>query len=113
MQPKRWMGWFVLCASVFVGPVVSARGGDDDDEPAAEMAAPMAPAPKAAMRMDATMGATPGGAKDIEYARDRIFAGEVPHTSTFTAEGLLSQHDLPIPTSRRCTQILCLSGAAT
>ncbi|MEZ4219520.1 MAG: VWA domain-containing protein [Polyangiaceae bacterium] len=60
----------------------------------------------------ASMGATPGGAQDIDYARDRIRAGEVPHEKTFTAEGLLSQHDLPLPSNRPCMQILCLSGAA-
>ncbi|HVJ19790.1 MAG TPA: VWA domain-containing protein, partial [Polyangiaceae bacterium] len=60
----------------------------------------------------ATMGATPGGAQDIDYARDRIKAGEVPHSDTFTPEGLFSQHDLPLPGQRPCQQVLCLTAAA-
>jgi Ca-activated chloride channel family protein len=78
--------------------------------------APMAPpkmrvaAPSPAAEM---MGATPGGAQDISYARDRIKAGEVPHPSTFTPEGLFSEHDLPLATGRKCGQTLCLDAAAT
>lgn len=69
----------------------------------------MAPSPSAAGKM----GATPGGAQDISYARDRIRAGEVPHPDTFTPEGLFSEHDLPLETGRKCTQTLCLDAAAT
>ena len=95
------------------------RGPDDKDKdkgpverlPAKmyrfEMAAPSMPSP--AMRM----GATPGGAKDIGFARDRILAGEIPHPSTFTPEGLFSEYDLPLETGRSCRQVLCLSAAAT
>ena len=50
------------------------------------------PAPLAAPPSSG-MGATPGGAQDISYARDRIKAGEVPHPATFTPEGLFSEHD--------------------
>ncbi len=59
-----------------------------------------------------SMGATPGGAQDIDFARSRIRAGQVPHAKTFTPEGLLSQHDLPLPSKRKCKQVLCLTGAA-
>jgi Ca-activated chloride channel family protein len=89
---------------------------DEDDEQlehkawSAPAASPVAPAPK--MRAARSMGATPGGAQDIDFARDRILSGEIPHASTFTAEGLLSQHDLPLPSVRECRQILCLTGAA-
>lgn len=69
--------------------------------------APMAAAPSTGM------GATPGGAQDISYARDRIKAGEVPHPATFTPEGLFSEHDLPLQTGRPCSQTLCLEAAAT
>jgi Ca-activated chloride channel family protein len=122
MTPRRSTGWFVFI-SMFLS-VSFALAGDkkkDDDKDApkfrfeadvfAPSAAPVSPVvPGRAMK---SMGATPGGAKDIDYARDRILAGEVPHANTFTAEGLLSQHDLPLPSNRACTQILCLSGAAT
>lgn len=100
---------------------------DDDDDRKHELKAydfaPGAPAPMVApprmhmMRMAAPMaagklGATPGGAQDISYARDRISAGEVPHPNTFTPEGLLSEHDLPLDTGRKCNQTLCLTAAA-
>lgn len=42
------------------------------------------------------LGATPGGAKDIRYFRDAINSGEFPHPNTITAEGLFSEHDLPL-----------------
>ncbi len=79
-----------------------------------------APAPK--MRMyefsDAfsageMMGATPGGAQDISYARDRILAGEIPHAKTFTPEGLFSEHDLPMRNQSSCGQMICVEGEAT
>jgi Ca-activated chloride channel homolog len=111
MRQKSWMSAFVGCALMVVAVAAWSRGDDDDE--ARELRAPVPVAPKAAFRHAAgAMGATPGGAKDIEYARQRIHAGEVPHESTFTAEGLLSQYDLPLPSSRRCSQILCLSAAA-
>ncbi|MGB1015136.1 MAG: vWA domain-containing protein, partial [Nannocystaceae bacterium] len=61
----------------------------------------------------ATMGATPGGAQDIGYARDRIAAGEVPHPNAFTPEGLFSEHNLPLANQAPCRQRLCVGGGAT
>ena len=60
----------------------------------------------------AEMGATPGGAQDIAYFRDRVQAGEIPHPNTFTPEGLFSEHDLPLTTGKRCAQLLCSVGEA-
>lgn len=117
----------VLLASVCLAGAPERDKDRDKDAPAApppvtrphynfegEFSAPrmhrmMAPSPAAAGKM----GATPGGAQDISYARDRIQAGEVPHPSTFTPEGLFSEHDLPLETGRKCTQTLCLDAAAT
>lgn len=65
----------------------------------------MAPSP--------AMGATPGGAQDIQYFRDRVKAGEIPHPNTFTPEGLFSEHDLPLAAGRTCDQTLCTVGEAT
>jgi Ca-activated chloride channel family protein len=58
------------------------------------------------------MGATPGGAQDIAYFRDRVQAGEIPHPNTFTPEGLFSEHDLPVASPRKCAQLLCTVGEA-
>lgn len=58
-----------------------------------------------------SMGATPGGAQDIAFFRDRAAAGEIPHPNTFTPEGLLSEHDLPLA-GGRCAHTLCSVGEA-
>lgn len=123
---KTWKTLLSVMSGLALATTVSANSKRDDDDERRkhpvrphydfEMAAPAAaPAPMAAprMRMAADkLGATPGGAQDISYARDRIAAGEIPHASTFTPEGLLSEHDLPLDTGRPCSQTLCLSAAA-
>lgn len=60
----------------------------------------------------AYISARAGGAQDVAFARDRIFAGQVPRPETFTAEGLLARHDLVLPGRRRCDGLLCVRGAA-
>ncbi len=94
---------------------LSLAGGRKDEDRDREM--PLRhPAPARMMRFEFSadsLGATPGGAKDIASAREHILAGEVPHPATFTPEGLFSEYDLPLPAARPCVQILCLSGAAT
>lgn len=108
---SRWIGW-ALGASVVVATSVGfAR--KDDEERKLDALAPAAAAPKMRAAAPSRMGATPGGAQDIDYARDRIHAGEVPHPNTFTPEGLFSQYDLPLNDGRACTKVLCLAAAAT
>jgi Ca-activated chloride channel family protein len=53
------------------------------------------------------LGATPGGAQDIEYARTLIEQGQIPPADSITVEGLLSQHDLPV-TGEECEDLLCI-----
>ncbi|MCA9636579.1 MAG: hypothetical protein KC420_11185, partial [Myxococcales bacterium] len=60
----------------------------------------------------AEMGATPGGAQDIEFFRSRVNAGEIPHPNVFTPEGLFSEHDLPLRQGGPCAQLLCTAGEA-
>jgi len=90
-----------------------AFAGPDEEEPPAptvefDFAAESLGAP---MRMKATYGATPGGAQDVAYFRDRVAAGEVPLPETFTSEGLLSEHDLPLA-SAACSDMLCTNAKA-
>ncbi len=59
------------------------------------------------------LSATPGGAQDIAFFRDRVAAGEIPHANVFTPEGLFSEHDLPLGKKARCRQLLCATGEAT
>lgn len=106
---SRWIGWALGISVVVATSVGLAR--KDDEERKFEALAPAAAAPK--MRAaPSRMGATPGGAQDIDYARDRIHAGEVPHPNTFTPEGLFSQYDLPLNDSKTCSKVLCLAAAA-
>jgi Ca-activated chloride channel family protein len=60
--------------------------------------------------VDAGYGATPGGAQDINLARTKIAEGIIPQPEDFVAEGLYSQHDLPLE-GPACDQVLCLRTA--
>ncbi len=59
----------------------------------------------------ADMGVTQGGAQDIRLAREIIEGGGIPTQDYFTAEGLFSEHDLPIDAGE-CEQVLCPRSAA-
>ena len=70
----------------------------------------------AGARMPTSLGATPGGAQDINYFRSGAGRGEVPHPDTITAEGLFSEHDLPLDlgtTSRELFQVQTAAIPAT
>ncbi len=105
----RYFGPLAALVALTLATVALAEPDDEEEmldlAPVEAFAAPR-------MAMPAEMGATPGGAQDITFARDRIAAGEVPHPETFTPEGLFSEHDLPLPAAR-CRQTLCVTGAAT
>lgn len=109
---SRWIGW---ATGISLLALTSLGVADKDDEERGAGVAPRAaPAfkPKLRMRTPAKLGATPGGAQDIDFARDRIKAGEVPHANTLTPEGLFSQYDLPLNDGRSCRQVVCLAAAA-
>lgn len=57
-----------------------------------------------------SLGVTQGGAQDIDSFRGAVVADRIPHPNTFTAEGLLSQHDILLDVGGACDQILCLSS---
>ena len=107
----RLLSGLALCAQVLLPGLADGRSPPRDDE---ERHRKMAyPSPAAySFSADLEMGATPGGAQDISYFRDRVAAGEVPHANTFTPEGLFSEHDLPLTTRSKCTQTLCATGEA-
>ena len=56
-------------------------------------------------------GATPGGVKDMRYARELIAAGQVPPPEALLVEGMFAEHDLGL-TGASCEQPLCLRAAA-
>ena len=51
---------------------------------------------------------TQGGAKDVNFLRGEVEQARIPHPETFTAEGLLSEHDIVIESSKPCAQVFCL-----
>jgi Ca-activated chloride channel family protein len=59
-----------------------------------------------------SMGVTPGGSQDIALTRALIDEGSVPSRDHFTAEGLFSEHDLPL-SGAPCEQSLCPLAAAS
>ncbi|MBX2800336.1 MAG: VWA domain-containing protein [Myxococcales bacterium] len=63
--------------------------------------------------VEGSLGATPGGAQDIRFFRDRVADGEVPLPQVFTPEGLFSEHDLPLAEEQRCPRLLCTNAKAT
>lgn len=58
------------------------------------------------------LGATVGGAQDARYFRDEVDAGNFPHPSTLTAEGLFSEYDLPLCSRAASKELFYLTGEA-
>ncbi|MCB9741591.1 MAG: VWA domain-containing protein [Alphaproteobacteria bacterium] len=56
------------------------------------------------------LGITQGGAQDLGLARDHIASGQIPEHSAITAEGLFSEHDLPLH-AEACEALLCPATA--
>jgi len=52
-------------------------------------------------------GATPGGVKDMQFARELIAAGQVPPPEALLVEGMFSEHDLALD-GPPCPRVLCL-----
>jgi Ca-activated chloride channel family protein len=107
---------FVVLCGLTLGTLGSAAPPDDEEEkhkayhfdaPSVDaLLDPSIPQPAP------TMGATPGGAQDIGYFRDRIACGEIPLPQTFTPEGLFSEHDLPVTNHAGCKQTFCAEAEA-
>jgi len=57
-------------------------------------------------------GATVGGAKDARFFRAAADRDEFPHPNTITAEGLFSEHDLPLKTRTKSHDLFILNGEA-
>ncbi|MEO8061907.1 MAG: VWA domain-containing protein [Pseudomonadota bacterium] len=53
-----------------------------------------------------------GGAQDIKFFRGEVDLKRIPHPNDFTAEGLMSEHDLVLPSAGPCRQLFCLTGDA-
>lgn len=66
------------------------------------------------MDMDVTgnVGVTAGGSQDITLARELIGQGLIPDQEHYTAEGLFSEHDLPLD-GAPCEAVLCPRASAS
>jgi Ca-activated chloride channel family protein len=58
----------------------------------------------------ADFGATPGGVKDMSFARELVANGMVPPAAAFLVEGMFSEHDLGLA-GAPCETLLCLRSA--
>lgn len=62
------------------------------------------------------MRVTQGGAQDLKHFRsialDELGAAGLPSPASFTAEGLLSEHDLLLPPKGPCAQLFCVAAHA-
>jgi Ca-activated chloride channel homolog len=58
------------------------------------------------------MRASQGGAQDINFFRGEVALERIPHPNDFTAEGLMSEHDIVLPAMETCRQLFCLTGDA-
>jgi Ca-activated chloride channel homolog len=59
------------------------------------------------------MRASQGGAQDINFFRGQVELQNIPHPNDFTAEGLMSEHDILLPAAEACRQLFCLTGDAS
>ncbi|HEX7236827.1 MAG TPA: VWA domain-containing protein [Gammaproteobacteria bacterium] len=103
---NRWIGLLdrtvtgFLAASV-IATLASAQPPEDKEQQALE-------------EITVTgMHVTVGGARDVKFARGEIVDRRIPHPDAITAEGLLGEHDLTLPSAGECRQLLCLLGEAT
>lgn len=59
-----------------------------------------------------SMSATAGGAQDAGFMDRELDADIIPRPEHFTAEGILSEHDLPVADDVDCEALLCVAGQA-
>ncbi len=96
------MRWTLIVAPLALAGYVWASPPPDDEDTVFEFA----PSPiMGELVSPMSMGATPGGAQDIDYARQRIAAGEVPtpRPSPPKASSVSTTCRCPPRPARRCS----------
>jgi len=66
----------------------------------------------ASPRGSSNLSATVGGAQDAAFMDRELDQDIIPRPEHFTAEGILSEHDLPVADDASCEQLLCVAGEA-
>jgi Ca-activated chloride channel family protein len=61
---------------------------------------------------DSSISATVGGAQDARFLDRQLEQDIIPRPEHFTAEGILSEHDLPVAEEEGCEELLCAAGEA-
>jgi Ca-activated chloride channel homolog len=56
-------------------------------------------------------GATPGGVKDLHFARELVAKGQIPPPAALLVEAMFAEHDLGL-SGAPCERTLCVRGAA-
>jgi Ca-activated chloride channel homolog len=91
---------FSFCTAALLLPlIVSASIPPDQDEELEEV-------------VTTGMRVSQGGAQDINFFRGEVAFERIPHPNDFTAEGLMSEHDIVLPATEKCRQLFCLTGEA-
>lgn len=102
-----------LSSVLVVGNTVVVDDDDDEDvfhlSPFQVGGGGYAPSPSIS---GSRLGATVGGAQDINFAVDEVDRGLIPDPDSITAEGLFSQHDLPIHIEGKPGRLLTVGGQA-
>ena len=97
------------CLSVAVGGAISPAFAQDTDPPEDEY-------DDASVIIVTGTKIRQGGAQDIKHFRsvslDDIETQGLPRGESFTAEGLLGEHDLTLPGAGSCEQLFCISAHA-
>ncbi len=93
----------LLATSLYLSTFLHGQVARDDEEEVFELSP---------FEVSAGYGVTAGGAQDISYTRSQIAMGKIPQPSSFTAEGLLSEYDLPLESNGSCDNLICVYGEA-
>lgn len=92
-QTRQVLIAFTLTVMLGVPPAFLAAAEEEDDDDSDEEVVILSPF---CVMSTGSLGATPGGAKDINFFRMGAGRGQIPHPDSLTAEGLFSEHDLPL-----------------
>lgn len=104
--------WMLAIIAGIALPLHPAAAQDDEDEKEAEAVYILNPFSVSAAPGIGYLSVTPGGAQDTNYFRTLFEKGVMPDPKAFTAEGLFSEHDLPVGGNTQCDKIICVTGEA-
>lgn len=98
----RYLAAIAAAGALAAMPLFSQVDDDKEEDEVYELSpfitggSPSATSTLSGTRIRTQLGATAGGAQDIRLTRDLVARGLIPPSSSFTPEGLFSEHDLPI-----------------